>query len=213
MQVRRETVASAVVDPVVAVLGVVGAAEGGEDKTIHRVIDATTHGATGLVEVEVAEGQRPAPDIEFLEVLQGWQDLARILVEGFLDFPGGNFESFIPGDGLPLGVHTGPFLGVGAAHGLLESRRVVMSHNRGIPFRAELAIVGRIGGVPFDLVDDSLVRHVDEVATGVQAHLAGGSYPATTFQGIRRGGCVSHTQVLAVVESLHGVCTGYNFYI
>ncbi len=60
---------------------------------------------------------------------------------------------------------------------------------------------------------EGIVRHVDEVATGVQAHLAGGRDPATTFQGIRRGGCVSHTQVLAVVESLHGACTGYNFYI
>ncbi len=91
-------------------------------------------------------------------------------------------------------------------------RRVVMPHDRGIPFRAELAIVGRIGGVPFDLVDDSLVRHMDEVATGVQAHLAGGSYPATTFQGVCGGGraCPSVTLFDGIRSGTDGLADFYS---
>ncbi len=46
---------------------------------------------------------------------------------------------------------------------LLDSFRVVMPHDRGITFRTELALIRRVGRIPFDLVNDSGGRYVNNV--------------------------------------------------
>ena len=55
MQVRGETIAGTVVNPVVTVLGIIGTAKGRVDKAIHGVVSTAAHGATRLVEVEIAK--------------------------------------------------------------------------------------------------------------------------------------------------------------
>jgi len=81
MQVGREAVAGATVDPVIAVVDVVDRGEGRVDVTVGRVIGPAAHGAGGLEAIEVAERERPGPDIEFLEVLNRRQNLAWILLQ------------------------------------------------------------------------------------------------------------------------------------
>ena len=57
-----------------------------------------------------------------------------------------------------------------------------MPHDRSVTLRAELAVVGRIGRITFNFIDDPVVGHMDHAATGMQTHLACRPDPFAGFQ-------------------------------
>jgi hypothetical protein len=59
-----------------------------------------------------------------------------------------------------------------------------MPHDGGVALGTELAVVGRIGRVTLDLVDDAVIRYVDDRSAGVQAHLAGAADPFALLEGV-----------------------------
>ena len=62
-----------------------------------------------------------------------------------------------------------------------------MPHDGGITLRTKLTVIGRVGGIALNLVDDAVISNVNQVATGVQAHLASGRNPASTFERVCGG--------------------------
>jgi len=184
MQMRGETVTGAVVQPEIAVLRVIGRRKCRVHIAVDRMIGAAAHGAAGLEEVEIAEGQWPDPDIHLLEIFQRRDDAARIGLQTVLELVGHQRQGFIPADRHPLRVYVRPLLRVRPLQRLREPVGIVVPHDRGIALRTELAAVRGIGRVTLDLVDDAIVGDVNQVRAGMQAHLAGGTHPAAGLDGV-----------------------------
>ncbi len=163
VQVRRETVAGAVVQPVIAVFRVIRAGECGVDIAIDGVICAAAHRAARLEEIETAKRQRPVPDIHLLEIFDRRDDSPRVFFQRLVELLGHDVIRLIPADRLPHRVDTRPLLRVGPLHRLLEPMRIVVTHDRGVALRAELAVVRRIRRVALDLVDHTVIGHVNQV--------------------------------------------------
>src|ERR1035438_6024235 len=136
---RRNSVAGADLNPVVAEIVVVNSGERAVDAAVHWVVGTATVVAQRGEEVRGTERCRPAPEQNPLEVADGAEQFARIIGSYFAQFAGSDAVGFVPRDLHPLRIDAGSLLRIGPLHGLKHARGIVQSRQTGIALGTQLA--------------------------------------------------------------------------
>src|ERR1035438_5664869 len=103
---RRNSVAGADLNPVVAEIVVVNSGERAVDAAVHWVVGTATVIAQRGEEVRRTERCRPSPQQNPLEVADGAEQFARIVGSHFAQFAGSDAVGFVPRD-LQIGRASG----------------------------------------------------------------------------------------------------------
>ena len=151
VQVAREAVSGADLDPVVAVLVVVDDREARVGDAVDRVVGRAAVLADGAEEVGRAERGRPRPVEDAVEVAARHQELGRVGLADGLELFGDKAHRLVPGDLLPARIDARALLRICPHHWGLDPLGVVQAQHACVPLRAELAHVVGVRRVTLDL--------------------------------------------------------------